>query len=58
MLPSILRRPKTAEVLLAKNSSSEDWRESKHQGFVTVLFEYVASNLKPQDLKSNISEKY
>lgn len=42
-------------------SSSEDWRESKHHGFVTALFEHVASNLKLQeqwlDLKSNISEK-
>lgn len=61
MLASILKKPQTAEVLLEKNSSSEDWRESKHHGFVIVLFEHVVSNLKPQeqwlDLKSNISEK-
>lgn len=61
MLPSILTKPHTAEVLLEKNSSAEDWRESKHQGFVIVLFEHVAPNLKPQewwlDLKCNVSEK-
>lgn len=44
-----MTKPQSEELLLEKNISLKDKQESKHQGFVTVLFANAVSNHKNQE---------